>query len=180
MTYRVLGGGNPLTSVEHLDVGRSLLNELLSHSVNCWGFKICPVLSSLYYWFLPLGFSGMNVLPAVFEPICSTVSMAAGKRVCFSGQHQHFYLYMLITLPTCLLLLHSSDLVHTTESLRSAKLSAGKNEKDSSNLDAILEPYQTENAQLTRENNELHLEILKLKEQSERHVKGKIKLMLGV
>ncbi|XP_064005376.1 centrosomal protein of 135 kDa isoform X2 [Pogoniulus pusillus] len=64
-----------------------------------------------------------------------------------------------------------SDLVHTTESLRSAKLSAGKNEKDSSNLDALLEPYQTENAQLTRENNELHLEILKLKEQSERHVK---------
>ncbi|KFV69044.1 Centrosomal protein of 135 kDa, partial [Dryobates pubescens] len=64
-----------------------------------------------------------------------------------------------------------SDLVHTTESLRSAKLSAGKNEKESSNLDAILEPYKTENAQLTRENNELHLEILKLKEQSERHVK---------
>ncbi|NXN28115.1 CP135 protein, partial [Nycticryphes semicollaris] len=64
-----------------------------------------------------------------------------------------------------------SDLVHTTESLRSAKLSAGKNEKECSNYDAILEPYKTENAKLTRENNELHLEILKLKEQSDRHVK---------
>uniref|UniRef100_A0A8C3BMS2 Centrosomal protein 135 n=1 Tax=Cairina moschata TaxID=8855 RepID=A0A8C3BMS2_CAIMO len=64
-----------------------------------------------------------------------------------------------------------SDLVHTTESLRSAKLSAGKIEKEFSNYDAILEPYKTENAKLTRENNELHLEILKLKEQSDRHVK---------
>ncbi|XP_074444211.1 centrosomal protein of 135 kDa isoform X2 [Larus michahellis] len=64
-----------------------------------------------------------------------------------------------------------SDLVRTTESLRSAKLSAGKTEKEYSNYDAILEPYKTENAKLTRENNELHLEILKLKEQSDRHVK---------
>lgn len=78
----------------------------------------------------------------------------------------------------CLVLLYSSDLVHTTESLRSAKLSAGKTEKECSNYDAILEPYKTENAKLTRENNELHLEILKLKEQSDRHVKGNIKIMI--
>ncbi|XP_021250077.1 centrosomal protein of 135 kDa isoform X2 [Numida meleagris] len=64
-----------------------------------------------------------------------------------------------------------SDLVHTTESLRSAKLSAEKIEKECSNYDAIIEPYRTENAKLTRENNELHLEILKLKEQSDRHIK---------
>ncbi|XP_027491242.1 centrosomal protein of 135 kDa isoform X2 [Corapipo altera] len=64
-----------------------------------------------------------------------------------------------------------SDLVHTTESLRSAKLSAGKTEKEYSNYDTVLEPYKTENAKLTRENNELHLEILKLKERSDRHVK---------
>ncbi|XP_061226529.1 centrosomal protein of 135 kDa isoform X2 [Neopsephotus bourkii] len=64
-----------------------------------------------------------------------------------------------------------SDLVHTTESLRSAKLSAGKSGKECSNYDAILEPYKTENAKLTRENNELHLEILKLKEQSDHYVK---------
>ncbi|XP_065593082.1 centrosomal protein of 135 kDa isoform X1 [Cyrtonyx montezumae] len=64
-----------------------------------------------------------------------------------------------------------SDLVHTTESLRSAKLSAGKAEKECSNYDAIIEPYKTENAKLTRENNELHLEILKLKEQSDHRIK---------
>lgn len=75
------------------------------------------------------------------------------------------------------MLLYSSDLVHTTESLRSAKLSAGKSEKECSNYDAILEPYKTENAKLTRENNELHLEILKLKEQSDRYVKGNVEIM---
>ncbi|XP_058694161.1 centrosomal protein of 135 kDa isoform X2 [Poecile atricapillus] len=64
-----------------------------------------------------------------------------------------------------------SDLVHTTESLRRAKLSSGKTEKECNNYDTILEPYKTENARLTRENNDLHLEILKLKEQSDHHIK---------
>uniref|UniRef100_A0A669EX43 Centrosomal protein 135 n=1 Tax=Oreochromis niloticus TaxID=8128 RepID=A0A669EX43_ORENI len=61
-----------------------------------------------------------------------------------------------------------SDLVHTTESLRNAKLSAGKSEKENRNVDSLLEPYRTENARLVRENNELHLELLKLKEEKER------------
>ncbi|XP_071371659.1 centrosomal protein of 135 kDa [Centroberyx affinis] len=61
-----------------------------------------------------------------------------------------------------------SDLVHTTESLRNAKLSAGKTEKESRNLDALLEPYRTENARLVRENNELHLELLKMREEKDR------------
>ncbi|KAJ0065301.1 hypothetical protein NL108_007027 [Boleophthalmus pectinirostris] len=61
-----------------------------------------------------------------------------------------------------------SDLVHTTESLRNAKLSAGKTEKESKNFDALLEPYKSENARLVRENNELHLDLLKLKEDKDR------------
>ncbi|KAM3875853.1 centrosomal protein of 135 kDa [Diretmus argenteus] len=61
-----------------------------------------------------------------------------------------------------------SDLVHTTESLRNAKLSAGKTEKESRNHDALLEPYRTENARLVRENNELHLGLLKLREEKDR------------
>uniref|UniRef100_A0A8D0HJ81 Centrosomal protein 135 n=1 Tax=Sphenodon punctatus TaxID=8508 RepID=A0A8D0HJ81_SPHPU len=64
-----------------------------------------------------------------------------------------------------------SDLVHTTESLRSTKLSSGKIEKECSNVDVVLEPYKAENGRLTRENNELHLDILNLKEQSDRQVK---------
>lgn len=70
------------------------------------------------------------------------------------------------------LCLYRSDLVHTTESLRNAKLSAGKTEKESRNLDALLEPYKAENARLVRENNELHLEVLKLKEDKERVTRG--------
>ncbi|XP_056132078.1 centrosomal protein of 135 kDa isoform X2 [Lampris incognitus] len=61
-----------------------------------------------------------------------------------------------------------SDLVHTTESLRNAKLSAGKTEKESRNVDALLEPYKKENARLVKENNELHLELLKLREEKDR------------
>lgn len=68
----------------------------------------------------------------------------------------------------------SSDLVHTTESLRNAKLSAGKTEKESRNLDSLLEPYKTENARLVRENNELHLGLLKLNEEKERTTRGKL------
>ncbi|TKS75034.1 Centrosomal protein of 135 kDa [Collichthys lucidus] len=61
-----------------------------------------------------------------------------------------------------------SDLVHTTESLRNAKLSAGKTDKESRNFDALLEPYRAENARAIRENNELHQELLKLKEEKDR------------
>uniref|UniRef100_A0A673GJ44 Centrosomal protein 135 n=1 Tax=Sinocyclocheilus rhinocerous TaxID=307959 RepID=A0A673GJ44_9TELE len=60
-----------------------------------------------------------------------------------------------------------SDLVHTTESLRNAKLAAGKTEKESRNVDAVLEPYKAENARLVKENNELHLGLLKLREEKD-------------
>uniref|UniRef100_A0A8C6ULT3 Centrosomal protein 135 n=1 Tax=Neogobius melanostomus TaxID=47308 RepID=A0A8C6ULT3_9GOBI len=66
-----------------------------------------------------------------------------------------------------------SDLVHTTESLRSAKLSVGKTEKEGKNFDVLLEPYKTENARLVRENNDLHLDLLKLKEDKDRVIKLK-------
>ncbi|KAM9331146.1 centrosomal protein of 135 kDa [Gastrophryne carolinensis] len=64
-----------------------------------------------------------------------------------------------------------SDLVHTTESLRNAKLSASKNEKENKNFDSVIEPYKAENARLVKENNELHLELLKIKEDSDLHIK---------
>ncbi|GCC24717.1 centrosomal protein of 135 kDa isoform X2 [Chiloscyllium punctatum] len=64
-----------------------------------------------------------------------------------------------------------SDLVHTTESLRNAKLSSGKTEKESKNLDSVLEPYRAENARLVQENNKLHQELLRLKEETDLHVK---------
>lgn len=66
-----------------------------------------------------------------------------------------------------------SDLVHTTESLRNAKLSAGKTEKESRNTDVLLEPHRMENARVVRENNQLHLELLKLREDKDRVIRGK-------
>ncbi|XP_041647800.1 centrosomal protein of 135 kDa [Cheilinus undulatus] len=64
-----------------------------------------------------------------------------------------------------------SDLVHTTESLRNAKLSAGKTEKESRNFDALLEPYRAENARVIRENNELHLTLMNLKEDKDQVIR---------
>lgn len=72
------------------------------------------------------------------------------------------------------LFLNFSDLVHTTESLRKSKLSAVKAEKESANFDFVLEPYKLENAKLIRENNELYLELMKLREHSGQRIKGKV------
>ena len=64
-------------------------------------------------------------------------------------------------------------MIHTTESLRNAKLSAGKTEKEGRNFDALLEPYKTDNARVVKENNELHLALLRLKEDKDRVFRGK-------
>lgn len=39
-------------------------------------------------------------------------------------------------------------------------------------MDALLEPYKAENARLVRENNELHLGLLKLREEKDRLSRG--------
>ncbi|XP_042534109.1 centrosomal protein of 135 kDa isoform X1 [Dipodomys spectabilis] len=64
-----------------------------------------------------------------------------------------------------------SDLVHTTESLRQLKLSSVKAEKESANFDFVLEPYKLENARLSKENNELYLELMRLRECSEQNIR---------
>jgi centrosomal protein CEP135 len=52
-------------------------------------------------------------------------------------------------------------------------LSSVKAEKESANFDFVLEPYKVENSRLSRENNELYLELMKLRELSEQNIKGK-------
>ncbi|XP_061895396.1 centrosomal protein of 135 kDa-like isoform X3 [Entelurus aequoreus] len=64
-----------------------------------------------------------------------------------------------------------SDLVRTTESLRNARLSQGKNEKECLNCDVLLEPYRADNARLVKENNEVHQELLKVKEEKDHATK---------
>uniref|UniRef100_S4RJ48 Centrosomal protein 135 n=1 Tax=Petromyzon marinus TaxID=7757 RepID=S4RJ48_PETMA len=60
------------------------------------------------------------------------------------------------------------DLVHTTESLRNAQLAAGKTEKEARNVDTLVEPYRGENARLVRDNNALHMELIRAREECER------------
>lgn len=78
--------------------------------------------------------------------------------------------------PPCIghimLICHFSDLVHTTESLRNAKLSAGKPEADGESHDSLLEPYKAENARLVMKNNDLNLELLRAKEEKDRATRG--------
>uniref|UniRef100_A0A8C9Q4K7 Uncharacterized protein n=1 Tax=Spermophilus dauricus TaxID=99837 RepID=A0A8C9Q4K7_SPEDA len=64
-----------------------------------------------------------------------------------------------------------SDLIHTTESLRQSKLSTVKAEKESATFDFVLEPYKLKNARLSRENNELNLELMKQRQYSDQHIK---------
>ncbi|TNM87525.1 hypothetical protein fugu_005746 [Takifugu bimaculatus] len=64
-----------------------------------------------------------------------------------------------------------NDLVHTTDSLRNAKLSVGKTEKESRNVDALVEPYRAENARIVRENNDLHQQLLRQKEEKDRETR---------
>ncbi|KAL3880001.1 hypothetical protein ACJMK2_032273 [Sinanodonta woodiana] len=60
-----------------------------------------------------------------------------------------------------------ADLVHTTESLKNAKLDVGRKTTESVDVDSAVEAYKSDNANLVRENNELHKSIIKQKEESD-------------
>lgn len=65
-----------------------------------------------------------------------------------------------------------SDLVHTTESLRKQKEEAGKLTQHRGNVEAHVEPFKQDNARLVRENNEIHMQLIKQKEHFEEQLKG--------
>ena len=64
-----------------------------------------------------------------------------------------------------------TDLVHTTESLKNTKVQLNRREKEKSTFEDNSEPYRSDNAKLVRENNELHLQHIRAKEDSERTIK---------
>lgn len=60
-----------------------------------------------------------------------------------------------------------ADLVHTTESLKNAKLEIGQQTTETKDLDSAIEPYKSDNAKLVKENNDLHKQLIKQKEESD-------------
>ena len=59
------------------------------------------------------------------------------------------------------------DLLHTTESLKKAKLQLSKQNDQKGVWEQQVEPYRLDNARLVRENNEMHQKVMKLKESTE-------------
>jgi len=60
-----------------------------------------------------------------------------------------------------------SDLVHTTESLKNLKLQSSKHNRSKTSVEDNVEPYRSDNAKLVKENNELHLQLIRLREGSD-------------
>ena len=67
-----------------------------------------------------------------------------------------------------------ADLIHTTESLKNAKLDLGKQTVENKEIDSAVEPYKSDNARLIKENNDLHKQAIKNKEESDALVRGKL------
>ena len=65
-----------------------------------------------------------------------------------------------------------ADLVHTTESLKNTKLQLGKTEVETKDVDSAIEPYKSDNAKLVKENNDLHQQIIKHKDETDAIVRG--------
>ena len=63
------------------------------------------------------------------------------------------------------------DLLHTTESLKNAKLQLSQHKEEKCVWEQQAEPYRADNARLVKENTSLHQQVIKLKESAEIRVK---------
>jgi len=79
-----------------------------------------------------------------------------------------------------------ADLIHTTESLKNSRLNTSsavdgsrRADGDGSHVtsDAHIDAYKSDNARLIRENNELHQQLIHVKEDSEFTIKGRKKVL---
>lgn len=64
-----------------------------------------------------------------------------------------------------------SDLVHTTESLKNLKLQSSRHDRSKTSVEDHVEPYRSDNAKLVKENNEIHLQLIKLREESDEKIR---------
>ena len=67
-----------------------------------------------------------------------------------------------------------SDLVHTTESLKKAKLDLSKAPNDKGTVNTHIEAFKLDNARLVKENTELHQQLIKARDDAEVLTKGEI------
>lgn len=65
-----------------------------------------------------------------------------------------------------------ADLIHTTESLKISKQQLGKTKTETLDVESATAPYKSDNARLIKENNELHMQIIKQKEETDATVRG--------
>jgi hypothetical protein len=65
-----------------------------------------------------------------------------------------------------------ADLVHTTESLKNAKLQLGQKKEETTDAEAAAAPYRSDNARLIKENNDLHMQLIKQKEEADMVARG--------
>ncbi|CAH1777334.1 unnamed protein product, partial [Owenia fusiformis] len=65
-----------------------------------------------------------------------------------------------------------ADLIHTTESLKRAKLETVR-PKETKDFSAAVDPYKSDNAKLVKENNQLHVQLIKKTEESDATIRGK-------
>lgn len=65
-----------------------------------------------------------------------------------------------------------ADLVHTTDSLKKAKLDLTKTPQDKGTVSSHIEAYKSDNAKLVKENNELHKQYIQTKEKDDTKIKG--------
>ena len=63
------------------------------------------------------------------------------------------------------------DLLHTTESLKNAKLQLGRQKEQKGVWEQQVEPYRNDNSRLVKENNDLHQQLIRVKESGEMKVK---------
>ena len=66
-----------------------------------------------------------------------------------------------------------ADLIHTTESLKNAKLQLGQKKAESVDAESLMGPYKSDNARLIKENNELHMQLVKQKENLDTVIRGR-------
>ena len=69
-----------------------------------------------------------------------------------------------------------ADLLHTTESLKKAKLDVSKSPLDKNAVESHVEAFKADNARLVKETTELHQRLLKVREEADVHTKG-VKLL---